>query len=74
MPRRYNTNNNRPSFARLTSHLYRLYDYDSCVEAQLKIWLATHLLRKNNPRKSVRGALIVRETFTSCFVQLTSGV
>jgi hypothetical protein len=29
--------------------VYRLYDYDSCVEAQLKIWLAKHVLSRNNP-------------------------
>lgn len=48
LPRRFNANNRAP-YARLVSHLYRLWDYDSCVEAQLKIWLAKHLLNKNNP-------------------------
>jgi hypothetical protein len=47
MPKRYNSNN-RPSYARLVNHLYRLWDYDSCVESQLKIWLARHLLDRNN--------------------------
>lgn len=48
LPKRYNANN-RPSYGRLINHLYRVWDYDSCVEAQLKIWLARHLLGRNNP-------------------------
>lgn len=47
LPRRYN-GLNTPSYARLVNHLYRLWDYDSCVESQLKIWLAKHLLQRNN--------------------------
>lgn len=48
LPTRFNANNKAP-YARLVSHLHRLWDYDSCVEAQLKVWLAKHLLAKNNP-------------------------
>lgn len=33
-----------PSYARLVNFTERLWDYDSCAEAQLKIWLARHLL------------------------------
>lgn len=33
-----------PSYARLVNFTERLWDYDSCPEAQLKIWLARHLL------------------------------
>jgi hypothetical protein len=36
-------------FACLFAHLQRLWDYSSCVEAQLKIWLAHYLLAAANP-------------------------
>jgi hypothetical protein len=31
----------------------RLWDYDSCAEAQLKIWLARHLLASENSGREV---------------------
>lgn len=37
-----------PSYARLVNFTERLWDYDSCAEAQLKIWLARHLLASEN--------------------------
>lgn len=36
------------SYARLVNFTERLWDYDSCAEAQLKIWLARHLLASEN--------------------------
>lgn len=36
------------SYGRLVSHLQRLWDYDSCDEARLKVWLAHHLLAREN--------------------------
>lgn len=45
-PRKYSANK-EPSYGRLVQHLYRVYDYDSCVEAQLKVWLAKFVLSKN---------------------------
>lgn len=56
---RFNIKNRAP-YARLVSHLYRLWDYDSCVEAQLKIWLAKHLLNRNNPGAIWRNKLLLR--------------
>lgn len=47
MPVRYNTKL-LPSYARLVNFTERVWDYESCVEAQLKIWLARHLLAKTN--------------------------
>jgi hypothetical protein len=54
MPKRYNMNNH-PSYGRLVNYLYRLWDYDSCAEAQLKIWLAQHILARNNPGAHTAG-------------------
>lgn len=36
-------------FACLVAHLQRPWDYTSCVEAQLKVWLAHYLLSAANP-------------------------
>ncbi|KAF6248605.1 hypothetical protein COO60DRAFT_1466585, partial [Scenedesmus sp. NREL 46B-D3] len=37
-------------YSRLVMHLGRLWDYCSSPEAQLKTWLARHLLAEANPR------------------------
>eukprot|EP00775_Hariotina_reticulata_P002693 gene2693-2993_t len=36
-------------YARFVSHLARLWEYNSCPEAQMKTWLARHLLALGNP-------------------------
>lgn len=41
-----------PSYARLVNFTERLWDYGSCVEAQLKIWLARHLIASENSGKA----------------------
>lgn len=46
-PVRYNTAQ-LPSYARLVNFTERLWDYESCAEAQLKIWLARHLIASEN--------------------------
>jgi len=35
-------------YSRLVSQLYRIWDYEMCEEAQLKVWLAHHLLAREN--------------------------
>ena len=47
MPVRYNVKH-MPTYARLVNFTERIWDYSSCVESQLKIWLARHLLAKEN--------------------------
>jgi hypothetical protein len=36
-------------YFRLVMHLDRLWDYCTCPEAQLKTWLARHLIAEANP-------------------------
>lgn len=43
-------------YARLVNHTERLWDYDSCAEAQLKIWLARHLIASENSGEGYRCA------------------
>jgi hypothetical protein len=43
-------------YARLVNHSERLWDYDSCTEAQLKIWLARHLIASENSGEGYRCA------------------
>jgi hypothetical protein len=43
-------------YARLVNHTERLWDYDSCAEAQLKIWLARHLIASENSGEGYRVA------------------
>lgn len=45
--RRFDVSKPAP-YSRLVSHLHRVWDYKSCPEAQLKVWLAYHLLAKEN--------------------------
>lgn len=40
------------SFSRLVCHLQRVWDYESCDEAALKIWLAQHLIARGNEGES----------------------
>lgn len=48
MPKKFSSQE-VPSYARLVNFVTeRLWDYDSCEEAQLKIWLARHLLATEN--------------------------
>lgn len=72
MPKRYNVNNH-PSYGRLVNYLYRIWDYDSCAEAQLKIWLAQHILTRNNPGAYTTANSCCNDTSSgACFMSCTA--
>jgi hypothetical protein len=56
LPRRYPAAAPAP-YARVVSQLQRLWEYGDSVEAQLKVWLARHLLARANPGAGLAGAL-----------------
>jgi hypothetical protein len=47
MPRKYDPQE-PTTYSRLVTYLQRLWDYEACDEAALKIWLAHHLLAREN--------------------------
>jgi hypothetical protein len=60
LPRKYNVKQ-PTAYALLVNHVRaRLWDYDACVESQLKVWLAHHLLRSANARCSMWDASAAR--------------
>lgn len=59
MSRKFDASKSAP-YSRLVLHLQRLWDYECCEEAQLKTWLAHHLLARENT-----GVLAVMEQYCS---------
>jgi len=58
MPKRF-ASQEAPCYARLVNFVTeRLWDYDSCEEAQLKIWLARHLLATENTGEEAAGGAL----------------
>jgi hypothetical protein len=47
MPRKFDAQE-PASYGRLVNHLQRLWQYEACDEAVLKVWLAHHLLAREN--------------------------